>query len=344
MKTVIEIYRGGSMELVRTVSLAEVLQPSVARITGLPIENTFIYLELWQVEEERTELLGIYNMAPSMGYATVSVIEVERKQVIYQHPHPVSELFCAQLRELIDREIPGQARWGFRLVGAGIPETQVLIPPPPVVGAFDTVRPPGFDRPRFRISPVPDPPTPRVSLRDFHLVAPPLEQSDALVKVLVHESVKRDLKHGRPFSEKVEEGGFLVGRVFEDAEQPGTFIVEVTGAPRAEHTGASLLHLTFTGDSFSEIKRRLREDLADQRLVGWYHTHVFPASVPMGLSSIDLELHFTTFRQPWQLAGLINLDGNGKRTLRFYVEKERLMVPCPQWEVLDPKPGIVTRL
>ncbi len=326
------------MELSRTVPLTEVLPAAVRRMTGLQVARALVHLRLWSVEEERSELNGIYNMTPACGYATVTVIDIESRQIIYQHPHPVSEIFCEQLRELVDRDSPGQPRWGFRLVGKDIPYVPVVIPTPPVKGAVDSRGPAVIDRPRFRMTPLADPTPPQKSLHDFHLREPVGAPGSDLVKVVVHESVKRDLRFERPFSDRVEEGGFLVGRVYEDVDCPGTFIVEVTGAPKAEHTGASLLHLTFTGDSFSEIKRRLREDLADQRLIGWYHTHLFPATVPMGLSSIDLELHFTTFRQPWQVAGLINLDGNGWRTLRFYIQQGPLMVPCPQWELVETRP------
>ena len=92
------------------------------------------------------------------------------------------------------------------------------------------------------------------------------------------------------------------------------------------------LHLTFTGDSFSAVKRSLREGPSGDRLLGWFHTHLFPATDEMGLSSVDLRLHFSTFTIPWQVAGLINLDGAG-RTLRFYVRRGDGMALCPDWTV-----------
>mgnify|MGYP003425073453 CR=1 FL=1 len=39
-----------------------------------------------------------------------------------------------------------------------------------------------------------------------------------------------------------------------------------------------------------------------------------------------------TFTIPWQLAGLINLDGE-KRTLRFYVRQGNEMILCPYWVI-----------
>lgn len=336
MSAEIEIYRGGTMELAQRLPLMTVLRPALERLTGMSLDKAVILLHLWRVEEEHQELMDIYNMAPTFGYATVNIVALDAERVLYRHPHPVSELICRQLREMLDQQHPTRARWGFCIAGSNIPRTPVTIPPPRIAGAFEAASSDSGPRPKLRISKVPDPPAPPASLRAFGLTLVSPEQQDALLKVLVRDSVMQELKAKRPFSDQVEEGGFLVGRVYEDAERPQTFVVEITGAPRAESTGASLLHLTFTGDSFAEIKRRLRGDLAEDQLLGWYHTHLFPASIPMGLSSIDLELHFSTFQKPWQVAGLINLDGQSQRTLRFYVRQAGLMVPCPQWYVPDP--------
>lgn len=111
--------------------------------------------------------------------------------------------------------------------------------------------------------------------------------------------------------------------------------MHVTGALPAEQVGASLLHFTFTGDSFDRVKRRLDQDRQGERLLGWYHTHLFPATEAMGLSSIDYRLHFTTFRIPWQVAGLVNLDGDD-RVLRFYVRRGDEMSLCPHQTVPTP--------
>ncbi len=52
----------------------------------------------------------------------------------------------------------------------------------------------------------------------------------------------------------------------------------------------------------------------------------------MGLSSIDVRLHFTTFRIPWQLAGLVNLEAE-RRVLRFYVRDHDNMALCHHQEI-----------
>jgi hypothetical protein len=152
------------------------------------------------------------------------------------------------------------------------------------------------------------------------------------VKVLVPAALVDDLTRTQAFSAEVEEGGFLVGKVWTDAADPAGTIIELGAAPPAEHTGASFLHFTFTGTSFDAVKRDLRGVYGGNRLVGWYHTHLFPATDAMGLSSIDLRLHLTTFRQPWQVAGLLNLEA-ARRVLRFYVRRGDDMAECPQWVI-----------
>ena len=150
------------------------------------------------------------------------------------------------------------------------------------------------------------------------------------VKIVLWRSLYQDLCHQRPLSRKVEEGGFLIGKVYRDGDDEGTYLLEIINALTAQHTGASFLHLTFTGESFVEVKRTLHQSHPGERLLGWYHTHLFPATDSFGLSSIDDELHFSTFTKTWQIAGLINLDGN-ERTLRFYVRQGDKMVLCPYW-------------
>lgn len=188
----------------------------------------------------------------------------------------------------------------------------------------------------FGIRPVPEPPPPLRRRGSFTTTPgedPEGEPVDPSVRVYVAEDVRRALAHERAFSLTVEEGGFLFGRVYRDEESPERYLVEITHAVPAEHTGATVRDLTFTPDSFSSMQRRLQAEGSDVRLVGWYHTHLFAATASLGLSRDDDELHVTTFRSPWQIAGLVNLDlarDPGGRVLRFYVRRRHGMVRCPE--------------
>ncbi len=325
MSAEVEIYRcSEDLELVETRPLLEVLDGALTRILRRDLSRAQYYLYLCpeSAPEPPAEAPRVENLMPEYGYAIVFVIEND--VVTYRHPHTVDEVIGRHLR----RDLAQRSRetvWGYRLSGPGI-SRRLSRPAPSMEHAVEVERYRADETPSFRVRRVPDPDPELAALSAFNIDA----EDGEFVKVMVHEQVDRLLRHERDFSHEVEEGGFLVGRVFRDAVHDGTFLVEVTGALDARHTGASLLHLTFTGDSFQDVKQTLRERPDDQ-LLGWYHTHLFPAQERMGLSTIDLELHFTTFHKPWQLAGLVNLERDGGRTLRFYVRREDTMDLCPQW-------------
>ena len=52
--------------------------------------------------------------------------------------------------------------------------------------------------------------------------------------------------------------------------------------------------------------------------------------IDTGLSMIDIETHFATFRRAGQVAGLINLFDR-RRVLRFFGKVEDEMRECPLW-------------
>lgn len=342
MRPMIYLYRGDGSLYPKAPPFFSVVLPVLERITGRKLSSEMPEILVYPIPME-PHLAGspaITNVSYNYGYARVRIYEGGR--VVYEHPHTIKELVAEPLQALLGKLEPTEKHWGFYLYLEGMPPPYTAVKPmdqvhtlvtdnkPNVEGVVNVTPYQTNERPLFGIKRVVEDPLPLASLDDFRIITHAVSQSSS-VKVLVHESVYEEMHKTRHFSHKVEEGGFLVGKVYEDADARGTYFVEVTAALTAEHTGASLLHFTYTGDSFSAFNTRLRQEYQSQRLVGWYHTHLFAATDKMGLSSIDLDLHFSTFRQPWQLAGLINLDAPGRRTLRFYVKEGSLMMPCPQW-------------
>lgn len=126
----------------------------------------------------------------------------------------------------------------------------------------------------------------------------------------------------QPVSEQVEVGGYLVGQVFRDPDLPGRLHVEVREVVAAEGTSASMALLRFTADSWSALRRRLAGDPGGQRLVGWWHTHLFPATDGFGLSGLDETLHRLYFPSPWHFAALLNVSPEQGRVLRCYQPDE----------------------
>jgi hypothetical protein len=327
----IELYRGPEWTFFGTTPFLPIVKRSLQRLYGWDPDRMLVKIAVVSVPQEAT-LTGVpvvENLMPDFGFTYVTVIQ--EGHVIYQHPHPLDDIVTQVLQEELRREYPEETVWGFRLDLPGMPPLSRRRPTPAVQGAFD-VRPfAEGDRPRFQIRRVEEEPLRPLRLAD-HGIRPVDGEAGAPVKVLLSAALASDLLVARPLSLEVEEGGFLIGRAYTDADRDGAHIVAITDALTARYTGASLLHFTFTGDSFAEVKQSLRSREQGERIVGWYHTHLFAATEAMGLSSIDLTLHFNTFRVPWQLAGLINIDFEKRaRVLRFYVREGDRMVQCPHW-------------
>jgi len=288
-------------------------------------------LLLWPYPWEGNQLDGdrpLDYLTDPIGFIQVRIVLGRR--VFYRHPHTVAEMLEPGLRQWLDELGPEVRPVAYRITGPDIdPLIRRATPIPKWVTEVIPYAP--GERPAFRIRPIPPPPPPEATLADFGAAPPGAEwrrpgHTD-FVKVLLDQGLQNDLLRRRPLSAEVEEGGFLVGQVYQDREQPEGFILHLMDAVPAEQVGASFLHFTFSGDSFDRVQRRLIQGHQDQRLLGWFHTHLFPAAETMGLSSIDLHLHFTTFRIEWQVAGLLNLDGDN-RVLRFYVRRGDSMALC----------------
>jgi hypothetical protein len=153
------------------------------------------------------------------------------------------------------------------------------------------------------------------------------------VAIAIPDALVSSLVETFPFSAEIEEGGFLVGRVYRDSDHPDGYLVHVTAAISAQRTGASMIGFTFTGESFLRVSEQIAARGDGEALLGWYHTHLFPATSESHLSSVDEELHRTTFRRPWQIAALVNISSEG-RVLRFYRGTEDgEMAQVPYWTV-----------
>jgi hypothetical protein len=137
--------------------------------------------------------------------------------------------------------------------------------------------------------------------------------------------IYEELRRGLRLSHACEEGGYLLGDV---CRQPGSpadeddpafrWLVEITDLLMAEGTRGSAARLLFTGDSWSMACRHRDRGGAGRKLVGWFHTHLFPAGDSFGLSGLDQEMHAWYLPRPWQVALLLNLEGEGDRTVRCY--------------------------
>lgn len=355
----IELYRGVECKFFGTMPFLPIVKESLEQLLGHSLLLKSIQIIILQIPEEPLLIESpiVENLVPDFSYTYVSVYQ--GNFLIYRHPHRLYDVLTRNLQTKLRNQYPEEKWWGFRVDVPGMPQISAFsLNSTASTFRLTPIHSPE-DKPRFQIRRLPEEEPTIKTLADFGvisgqsasqihepgietsknihpvLVELPREQANgnkAPVKIVFNRALYQDLCHQRSLSQKVEEGGFLIGNVYRDGDDQNTYLVEVSNALTAQHTGASFLHLTFTGDSFVEVKRRLHQSHPEERLLGWYHTHLFPATSIFGLSSIDVELHFSTFTIPWQLAGLINLDGN-QRTLRFYGRQGNKMVLCPYWVI-----------
>lgn len=327
----IEVFRGSDLVYDGLVAINSVVRPTLERMLRMSLKGAIIRLYLLSVPEQPVDRGSpvLRNLLPDFGYAYVTVIV--SGNLVYQHPHPIEDLMNEQLRRILRERRPDETMWSFR-ISVQRRESQAPVRPVPEVNGVVNVAPSNGEAPSFGIRRISEEPPPPRALSEF-AITPNGGDGAAPIKVLLPRALSHEIAT-RPMSAEVEEGGFLLGRVYAETGADGAFIVHLTGADTADYTGASFLHFTFTGDSFAAVKRTLREQRPSDRLLGWYHTHLFPATEEMGLSTIDETLHHTTFTLPWQIAGLLNLD-RGTRTLRFYARRGDEMVRCPHWVLND---------
>ena len=328
IRSEVELFRSDDYVPDARVALMPLLREYFEPLVGQPLDNSVFTLFFLPIADRR-ELAGtptMVNLRASHGWVQVQIRREGR--LLYRHPHAVREVVAGPLQRLVAREHPGEKHWGYCVRAAGMDGISLVRPAPRAANQMDITT--GARRPRrFHVEEIPEPDPPAATLADLGVDGGPAAGSEP-VGVVVSQATHDALIRTVPFSTEVEEGGFLVGRIFRSAEHPGGYLVEVTDAVPAERTGASLIHFTFTGESFLRIGDWLDGLPGGGQLVGWYHTHLFPATERLGLSSVDIELHASTFRQPAQIAGLLNLDGD-RRVLRFYRSGGGGMESAPYW-------------
>jgi proteasome lid subunit RPN8/RPN11 len=306
--------------------LREIFEPLLGQsLSGVRFKLVFLPVAGTSVLDGNPVMVNLRG-----GHDYVQVLITKDGDIVYQHPHSVMEIFARPLQAALARREPDERHWGFGIVGIGGSQAALVRPRPHVAMSMNLPTGEAKKRPLFHVEELAAPEPPAASLTDLGVSEAAGQSADAPVSVVLTASAHESLSRTMSLSPDVEEGGFLVGRVFGNAGRPGRYLVEVTEVIEAERTGASLLHFTFTGDSFTRIGELISTRQTDEELVGWYHTHLFPASDELGLSSIDVDLHDGTFRRPWQLAGLVNLTRH-ERVVRFYAGDQGTMAKMPVW-------------
>ncbi|MFB8180400.1 JAB N-terminal domain-containing protein [Streptomyces sp. NPDC055966] len=331
------LYKGTSFELVGKMTLSSLLVEAVRRELAGGDPDEQLVLEIRYLRRPDPRLADgprtIHNLRSQIGRLALTVTRGSEKVV--DGEFPVRELLGPVLQHVVQQIDPDEEVWGFCLDHPSLSGVALGRSTPEVEGTMDlNLR---ESRRSFTVRKVAEPPMPGLDPDTLGIDAAGLGPVTVLLSADLHDHL-----HEMKLSRRLEEGGFLLGKVLRvlrpdratadgsDGEAPADrYLVEITEVTPAEHSGAGALHFTFTGDSFRDMNQRITASGQDRQLMGWYHTHLFSGN-DSGLSSIDVDLHLGTFRQPWQVAGLINLSGD-ERLLRFYARRGDSVRECEQW-------------
>ncbi len=119
--------------------------------------------------------------------------------------------------------------------------------------------------------------------------------------IFLHQRVNRLITAHAQQNRDREVGGLLLGDARQD--ERGQLYVLVTHALRAEFANETRGHLTFTQKTWLQLHRMRDQQYPDKVIVGWYHTH---PGWTIFLSQWDLFIHQNFFREPWQIALVID--------------------------------------
>ncbi|MFI9249952.1 JAB N-terminal domain-containing protein [Streptomyces sp. NPDC053069] len=331
------LYKGTSFDLVGKMTLSSLMVEGLRRDLPDSEPDEPLIMHLRYVRKPDPRLVDgprtIHNLRSQIG--RLGVIVSQGGETVIDREYPVRELLGPVLQHVVQQLDADEQVWGFCIDHPSLSGLALGRSTPEVEGTMDlNLR---ESRRSFTVRKVAEPPVPGVDPADLGIDAAGLGQVTVLLSGDIHGHLQ-EMK----LSRRLEEGGFLLGKVLrvlgpertegadDDGEAPADrYLVEITEVTPAEHAGAGALHFTFTGDSFREVNQRITASGQDRQLMGWYHTHLFSGN-ESGLSSIDVDLHLGTFRQPWQVAGLINLTSE-ERLLRFYARSGDSVRECEQW-------------
>ena len=128
-----------------------------------------------------------------------------------------------------------------------------------------------------------------------------------------------------------ETGGVLIGHLLHDPTVPESF-VEVTAQVPAQHTEASSTKLTFTAQTWTQVRSILELRRKNELLCGWWHSHPvkeYCSKCPLEaqkqcklaagfLSEDDRALHRAVFSRAYSLALVVNVVSFSEPTVSLF--------------------------
>jgi proteasome lid subunit RPN8/RPN11 len=95
-----------------------------------------------------------------------------------------------------------------------------------------------------------------------------------------------------------ELGGFLLGNRYRCSSTHRSYVI-IDQYMEADYTEGTKVSLNFTNESWAQLNDQLSGKFLGKLLVGWYHSH---PRMNVFLSSHDVTIHETRFREAWNLA------------------------------------------
>lgn len=137
-------------------------------------------------------------------------------------------------------------------------------------------------------------------------------------RVLVAEPVLETILDYSEQSLRRELGGFLLG----DPGLPDASSVQVSDFLPAVDARSRAASLTFTHDTWAAMTREVAERFPGRSVVGWHHTH---PGFGIFLSGYDLFIHQHFFREPWQIAMVVDPQ---RQELGFFQWRNGRVTDC----------------
>ena len=148
------------------------------------------------------------------------------------------------------------------------------------------------------------------------------DDRNADIHILITRSALESVQLIARSGTRVEQGGILVGNIYEDTSNSG-YLVEITDHIAAEGALANEVELRYTFESWQRQTVLLKERFPEKRIVGWYHTHLdlvrktfydetrqHQYTTPLFFSQDDIFTHRQFFREQWYVAMVLDPQGN----------------------------------
>lgn len=141
---------------------------------------------------------------------------------------------------------------------------------------------------------------------------------DDAYPIVIHEGVLEEILDYSEEDMQRELGGFLLGCVSDESRR----FVEIRHFLPAVDARSKAASLTFTHETWAHLTRQASETFPEDVVVGWQHTH---PGFGIFLSGYDLFIHQHFFREPWQVALVVDPR---QQDMGFFQWHEGQIVDC----------------